>query len=56
MIWSRNRQLASAVSNAGGLGLIDSGSMNPDLLEIVQITGLINNIKPVTKINGKIIE
>ena len=32
MIWCSGWELASAVSNAGGLGLIGSGSMNPDLL------------------------
>jgi enoyl-[acyl-carrier protein] reductase II len=32
MIWCSGWKLASAVSNAGGLGLIGSGSMDPDLL------------------------
>jgi len=32
MIWCSGWRLASAVSNAGGLGLIGSGSMTPDLL------------------------
>jgi enoyl-[acyl-carrier protein] reductase II len=32
MIWCSGWRLASAVSNAGGLGLIGSGSMNPDVL------------------------
>jgi len=32
MIWCSNWQLASAVSNAGGLGLIGAGSMYPDVL------------------------
>jgi len=32
MIWSSGWKLASAVSNAGGLGLIGSGSMYPDVL------------------------
>lgn len=32
MIWVSGRKLASAVSNAGGLGLIGSGSMYPDVL------------------------
>ena len=32
MVWCSGWLLASAVSNAGGLGLIGSGSMNPDLL------------------------
>jgi enoyl-[acyl-carrier protein] reductase II len=33
MIWASGWRLASAVSNAGGLGLIGSGSMHPDVLE-----------------------
>jgi enoyl-[acyl-carrier protein] reductase II len=33
MIWTSGWKLASAVSNAGGLGLIGSGSMYPDVLE-----------------------
>ena len=32
MIWVSGRKLASAVSNCGGLGLIGSGSMKPELL------------------------
>ena len=32
MIWASGWRLASAVSNAGGLGLIGSGSMYPDTL------------------------
>ena len=32
MIWASGWKLASAVSNAGGLGLIGSGSMYPDVL------------------------
>lgn len=32
MIWCSGWQLASAVSNAGGLGLLGSGSMYPDVL------------------------
>ena len=32
MIWTSGWRLASAVSNAGGLGLIGSGSMYPDIL------------------------
>ena len=32
MVWVSGHKLASAVSNAGGLGLIGSGSMKPDLL------------------------
>jgi len=33
MVWCSGWRLASAVSNAGGLGLIGSGSMHPGLLE-----------------------
>lgn len=33
MVWNSGWRLASAVSNAGGLGLIGSGSMYPDVLE-----------------------
>jgi len=33
MIWNSGWQLASAVSNAGGLGLIGAGSMYPDVLK-----------------------
>ena len=32
MIWCSGWELASAVSNAGGLGLIGAGSMSPDVL------------------------
>lgn len=32
MVWCSGWELASAVSNAGGLGLIGSGSMYPDIL------------------------
>jgi enoyl-[acyl-carrier protein] reductase II len=32
MVWTSGWKLASAVSNAGGLGLIGSGSMYPDVL------------------------
>jgi enoyl-[acyl-carrier protein] reductase II len=32
MVWTSGWRLASAVSNAGGLGLIGSGSMHPDVL------------------------
>src|SRR5437879_3143905 len=32
MIWASGWRLASAVSNAGGLGLIGSGSMYPEVL------------------------
>jgi len=33
MVWTAGWKLASAVSNEGGLGLIGSGSMKPDLLK-----------------------
>lgn len=33
MVWTSGWKLASAVSNAGGLGLIGSGSMYPDVLQ-----------------------
>ncbi|MCX6248038.1 MAG: nitronate monooxygenase [Bacteroidetes bacterium] len=33
MIWCSGWKLAAAVSNAGGLGLIGSASMNPEILE-----------------------
>lgn len=33
MIWASGWRLASAVSNAGGLGLIGAGSMYPDILQ-----------------------
>lgn len=32
MIWCSGWELASAVSNEGGLGLIGGGSMTPDVL------------------------
>lgn len=32
MIWASGWKLASAVSNAGGLGIIGAGSMYPDVL------------------------
>lgn len=34
MIWCSGWELASAVSNAGGLGIIGSGSMYPDVLRV----------------------
>ena len=33
MIWNSGSKLASAVSNAGGLGIIGAGSMYPDVLQ-----------------------
>ena len=32
MVWASGWRLASAVSNAGGLGIIGAGSMYPDVL------------------------
>ncbi|MEN9445026.1 MAG: hypothetical protein RIS47_1917 [Bacteroidota bacterium] len=34
MVWNSGWELASAVSNAGGLGLIGAGSMHPDTLRL----------------------
>lgn len=34
MVWASGWRLASAVSNAGGLGIIGAGSMTPDLLSL----------------------
>ena len=34
MVWASGWRLASAVSNAGGLGIIGSGSMYPDVLKL----------------------
>jgi hypothetical protein len=42
MVWCSGWELASAVSNAGGLGLIGSGSMYPEVLL---------NIEPLTITN-----
>ncbi|MBA2407775.1 MAG: nitronate monooxygenase, partial [Chitinophagales bacterium] len=33
MVWCSGWELTSAVSNAGGLGIIGSGSMYPDILK-----------------------
>ena len=45
MIWCSGWELASAVSNAGGLGLIGAGSMYPDILKdhIVKCKKATNN-------------
>ena len=45
MVWCSGWRLAAAVSNAGGLGLIGSGSMHPELLEehIVKCKSATNN-------------
>ena len=34
MVWASGWRLASAVSNAGGLGVIGAGSMYPELLNV----------------------
>ena len=34
MVWASGWKLASAVSNAGGLGLIGAGSMYPEVLRV----------------------
>ena len=33
MVWASGWKLASAVSNAGGLGIIGAGSMYPEILK-----------------------
>ena len=45
MIWASGWRLASAVSNAGGLGVLGAGSMNPAILEehIQKCRGATNN-------------
>lgn len=45
MVWTSGYRLASAVSNAGGLGVIGAGSMNPQLLEehIIKAKASTNN-------------
>jgi enoyl-[acyl-carrier protein] reductase II len=44
MVWNSGWKLASAVSNAGGLGLIGAGSMKPELLvEHIRKTKLATN-------------
>ena len=45
MVWASGWQLASAVSNAGGLGLIGAGSMYPAVLR--------NHIKKFKKASNK---
>src|SRR5512145_1048730 len=34
MVWCSGWELASAVSNAGGLGLLGAGSMHPEVLQM----------------------
>lgn len=45
MIWNSGWRLASAISNAGGLGLIGAGSMYPDVLKehIIKCKAATNN-------------
>jgi enoyl-[acyl-carrier protein] reductase II len=50
MIWCSGWELASAVSNAGGLGLIGSGSMYPEILD-EQITKCKNATKKPFGVN-----
>ena len=45
MVWASGWRLASAVSNAGGLGLIGAGSMHPAVLR--------NHIKKFKKVSNK---
>jgi len=45
MVWNSGYKLASAVSNAGGLGLIGAGSMYPEVLR--------EHIKKCKKVTGK---
>ena len=37
MVWCSGWRLASAVSNAGGLGLIGAGSMHPDTYASISV-------------------
>jgi len=46
MIWCSGWELASAVSNAGGLGIIGSGSMYPEILEQQIIKSQTSTSKP----------
>lgn len=47
MIWCSGWELASAVSNAGGLGIIGAGSMYPDILrQHIQKTKAVLGVKP----------
>jgi len=46
MIWCSGWELASSVSNAGGLGIIGSGSMYPEILEQHIIKCKANTTKP----------
>ena len=46
MIWCSGWELASAVSNAGGLGIIGSGSMYPEILEQQIISCKVATTKP----------
>jgi enoyl-[acyl-carrier protein] reductase II len=46
MVWCAGWKLASAVSNAGGLGLIGAGSMHPEVLEEHIIKTRLATLKP----------
>jgi enoyl-[acyl-carrier protein] reductase II len=46
MVWCSGWKLASAVSNAGGLGLIGAGSMHPEVLEEHIIKTRLATLKP----------
>ncbi len=50
MVWCSGWELASAVSNEGGLGIIGSGSMSPDVLRI-HIQKTQNNTKKPFGVN-----
>lgn len=47
MVWVSGGKLAAAVSNAGGLGLIGAGSMQPDLLQVHILKALALTSKPL---------
>ena len=44
MVWCSGWRLASAVSNAGGLGLLGAGSMHPETLRAVSYTHLARDV------------
>ena len=52
MIWASGWELASEVSNAGGLGIIGSGSMYPQILK--EQIHRVQPPKPPTKENLKL--
>ena len=55
MIWCSGWELAAAVSNAGGLGLIGSGSMYPHILDEHITKCKQATDKPFERKNGHII-